>query len=163
MSNQIPERLQDMIEELRKNGINVTVAQVAAGQDNIDPEHSPLAKVMYQALNAMGQHNFDEHRLCKTMNAMQVIGFMVTEGRSIMETIDHLVNVHGMPEAAEWIVSTFKLLTALDWTIRESERDTGNAFNFSNDDPESDSTMAENIRKAEANLAELRTKAAPLH
>lgn len=163
MSNQITEQLQALIEELRKKGVNVTVAQLAAGQANIDPEPSPLAKVMSQAMNAMGQHNFDGHRRCLTMNAMQVVGFLVTEGPRLLGTINHLNKTHAMLEAAEWEVATLKLLAALDAAIRSSERDTGGAFQFSNESPEATAKMAKNIRKAEADLAELKAKAAPLH
>lgn len=163
MSNEIPEHLQRMIEELRKKGINVTVAQVAAGQVNIDPEPSPLHKVMSQALNAMGEHNFDGHRRCLTMNAMQVIGFLVGEAGHLIDTMQHLDEAHDSVEAAEWIVSTLKLVDALTGVVSASERDTGNAFQFTNNDPAHDGHGARAIQRAEARLAELKAKAAPLH
>ena len=164
MSNEIPEHLQRMIEELRKKGINVTVAQVAAGQVNIESdEPSPLHKVMSQALNAMGEHNFDAHRRCLTMNAMQVIGMLVNEAGALIDTMQHLEEKHDSVEAAEWIVSTLKLVDALTGVVSASERDTGNAFQFTNNDPAHDGHGARAIQRAEARLAELKAKAAPLH
>lgn len=163
MSNEIPEQLQALIEELRKKGVNVTVAQLAAGQANIDPEPSPLAKVMSQALNAMGQHNFDGNRRCLTMNAMQVIGSLVNESGPLLDTMQHIEEAHELVEAAEWIVSTLKLVDVLTVVVKGAERDTGNAFRFTSDEPGQDDHSDRVIQRAEARLAELRAKAAPRH
>lgn len=126
MSNPTPEQLQALIEELSKNGVKITVAPANTEKTHTLHDKGPLHRVMSQALNAMGQHNFDGDRRCLTMNAMHVVGFLVAEGRSLVGTINHLNSVHELPEAAEWEVATLKLLTALDGTIRASERDTGN-------------------------------------
>ena len=84
---------------------------------------------------------FDAHRICAARGAMTFIVDLLQD--HFIDTATHLGKDHGVVEALDWVISSFRLCDALFAPIREAEIATGEGFNFTNKDPEA----AEEIKR----------------